>query len=161
MKRKQFLLTFRESIEKGAEITVSSNPNNLDNSSSNVSCALENEYISPSSNKPLQVSTAVGPESQSLLQESFNRSYSDQELDMVANSLNNLLSDLKHDSETTLYPTKDTEECDMPYKEKLRQEDSVYYSSDEENEGNLELVFDPLGSSFTDPRTGKRYILDD
>lgn len=131
-----------------------------------ISCQKEHDDNFKVVNKPVYVSSAAGqspmkPNSVlgSPLKESFNHSYSDDELELVANSLNNLLSDLKHDSEATLYPTKDPDD-DLKYNAKIRTDDSVYYSSDEESDGNMELIFDPLGSSFTDPRTGKQYTLD-
>ncbi len=96
----------------------------------------------------------------SSIDESYNRSNSDYELQKVAASLNHLLSDLKNDSETTLYPALDRESKDRKIESRYNDEKSIYYSSDE-SEQDLELIFDPLGNSFTDSRTGNRYILDD
>lgn len=123
-----------------------------------------NEESSNIVKKPLQVSASVGPsqthEPGSSIDESYNRSNSDYELQKVAASLNHLLSDLKNDSETTLYPALDRESKDRKIESRYNDEKSIYYSSDE-NEQDLELIFDPLGNSFTDSRTGNRYILDD
>ena len=95
-----------------------------------------------------------------------NPDTSEEELELVAQSLNNLLVDLRHDSEVTLHHRTEKDDENIHISQAVKAstnevDDSMYLSSDEENEGKLELIFDTRGSSFTDPKTGKCYQLDD
>jgi hypothetical protein len=165
-----------KTIEKEKDIQVNERILNVSQTQTKSLVTLGSQACNESTNleeESLIVSSGVGPNSQpyndvleTAVEESYNQISSDDELQKVTASLNNLLSDLKHDSETTLFPGADKQSKDMQFgssyhDEQSRKEESIYCSSDEEADHDLELVFDPLGNSFTDPRTGKRYILDD